>query len=539
VFEATLAQWGQGDNVGTRESGAVESWTVDRWHEATLDEGGGQRDARTGRDETMGPTPAVDPPLRRLLIAFDVMAIGTGWVAGLGVALLRGHVALGAVSLVAMTLTLVLGGVLTLSATGLYRRRICANRSSELARIARSSLVLGLLTGLLVIRGGVEIAATAGLAAAGVSFTLLAVERGFFREWIKARRANGDFVAPVLVVAGTERGADDLASFLVDNQILGLRVAGVVTPQKPEVGSTSRPTSRPWLGSLQELTTSAELVGASGVVLDAGSLTGDELNDLVRLAGSSSLHVHISSGVRRVENRRITVSLFADETFLHVAPPSLSRRQDVAKRFLDVVLASFALLVLAPILAVAGALIWLQDRGPVLFRQERIGRDGEPFTLYKLRTMLVEAEQLRSELESDNGRDGPLFKVAHDPRITPIGRFLRASSLDEAPQLLNVLEGTMSLVGPRPALPAEAAVFDKQLLRRLRVKPGMTGLWQVEARDLPSFDLYRRFDLHYVENWSLALDLTLIARTTVVVAMRTVQSLVPGRLRRRPASGLE
>lgn len=156
-----------------------------------------------------------------------------------------------------------------------------------------------------------------------------------------------------------------------------------------------------------------------------------------------------------------------------------------------------------------------------------MGLNGEHFKLYKLRTMVVDAEAKKAELEAQNARTGPLFKVAHDPRITPFGRFLRASSLDEVPQLFNVLEGTMSLVGPRPALPDEVAQFDDKLIERLRVKPGVTGLWQVEARDLPSFDLYRRYDLLYVQNWSVGVDLALIARTAAVVGLRSITAVLP------------
>jgi exopolysaccharide biosynthesis polyprenyl glycosylphosphotransferase len=504
--------------------------------DAALESAAEHGDQELRRARTMRPSgPVGSPRLRRLLVAFDLVALGSGWLAALLVVVVRGDVPFGVAGLTMMTLALLTGGVFILSSSGLYRRRLCASRSMELTRIARSSFVVGLAAGLLLLGAGSELAVLAGLSAGTVSFTALVVERGVFREWIRGRRANGDFGAPVVVVAGSDQGARELSSFLTDNQVLGLHVGGVVTPMRPD----ARTNSIPWLGTLDKAVESAAMTGASGVVVDASSVTGAQLREVIDAASAASLHVHVSSGLRRIDDRRITVSLLADEAYLHIAPMSLTRGQVVAKRLVDVTLGGLALLMLAPVLLVCGAAIWLQDRGPVLFRQERVGKDGERFTLYKLRTMVLEAEQLRAELESDNRRDGPLFKLEKDPRVTRVGRFLRASSLDEAPQLLNVLEGTMSLVGPRPALPAEAAVFDEQLRRRMRVKPGMTGLWQVEARDLSSFDLYRRFDLHYVENWSFTYDLALVGRTTVVVAMRTAQALIPARLRRRPASGLE
>ena len=170
-----------------------------------------------------------------------------------------------------------------------------------------------------------------------------------------------------------------------------------------------------------------------------------------------------------------------------------------------------ALAVSAPLLAAAACLIKLDDHGPVFHRQKRIGLDGRAFVIYKLRTMTVKHEMTSLNLADLNERvDGPLFKSTRDPRVTRIGRYLRASSIDELPQLWNVLSGSMSLVGPRPALPEETAQFDADLLRRLTVRPGLTGLWQIEARDNPSFNAYRRLDLHYVDNWSLLLDLNIL-----------------------------
>jgi lipopolysaccharide/colanic/teichoic acid biosynthesis glycosyltransferase len=187
------------------------------------------------------------------------------------------------------------------------------------------------------------------------------------------------------------------------------------------------------------------------------------------------------------------------------------------------------LLLSAPVLAITAAIIKLQDGGPVLFRQERVGKDDERFTVFKLRTMVQNAEDLLIDLRDQNERDeGPLFKLASDPRVTRIGRLLRATSIDELPQLVNVLRGEMSMVGPRPALPSEVEHFDERLRLRHRVLPGLTGLWQVEARDDPGFAAYRRLDLFYVENWSVALDLAIIAGTAQSVVARTVRALRPG-----------
>lgn len=184
------------------------------------------------------------------------------------------------------------------------------------------------------------------------------------------------------------------------------------------------------------------------------------------------------------------------------------------KRLIDIVGAAVLLVVLSPLLLAAALLILVRDGRPVLFRQTRIGRGGRAFTMVKFRTMVRDAEARLAELESRNQRQGgPLFKLDDDPRITPTGRRLRDSSLDELPQLWNVLVGQMSLVGPRPALPAEVELFDDELLARHRVRPGITGLWQVEARGDSGFDRYRQLDLRYVDTWTVGLDLSLLLRT--------------------------
>jgi lipopolysaccharide/colanic/teichoic acid biosynthesis glycosyltransferase len=203
-----------------------------------------------------------------------------------------------------------------------------------------------------------------------------------------------------------------------------------------------------------------------------------------------------------------------------------NRRGDSVKRVIDVVVAFAGLLATAPLQLVLALLVARKLGRPVLFRQQRPGRFGKPFTLLKFRTMAVDAEARLAELRALNERNGPLFKLAKDPRVTKVGRVLRATSLDELPQLFNVLAGSMSLVGPRPALPSEVASFDADLLSRHRVTPGITGLWQLEARENASFYAYRHLDLFYVENWSCALDLVILAGTVPALVARSIRSVL-------------
>jgi len=169
------------------------------------------------------------------------------------------------------------------------------------------------------------------------------------------------------------------------------------------------------------------------------------------------------------------------------------------------------------VLLVAAIAIKLDSRGPVLFKQSRVGRDSEPFAILKLRSMVQDAEAQLIDLAHANEADGPLFKIKDDPRITRVGRLIRRTSIDEIPQLWNVLKGEMSLVGPRPALRHETEAWDPLLTQRLRVKPGLTGMWQVNGRSESSFEDYTRLDLYYVDNWSLLTDIAILAKTVPVV----------------------
>ncbi|MDQ1399912.1 MAG: hypothetical protein QOK20_1844 [Acidimicrobiaceae bacterium] len=205
-------------------------------------------------------------------------------------------------------------------------------------------------------------------------------------------------------------------------------------------------------------------------------------------------------------------------------PARFAAWQVALKRSLDLLIGTVLLVITLPLIALAAIAIKVHDGGPVLFRQTRVGRHGRKFTILKLRTMVPDADKALPLLASSNGRTGPLFKMLVDPRVTPVGRLLRSSSIDELPQLLNVISGSMSLVGPRPALPAEVAQFGKPLMVRLHVKPGITGLWQVEARDDPAFERYQKLDLYYVRNWSIRLDLAILLATFRPVVHRLYRS---------------
>ena len=218
---------------------------------------------------------------------------------------------------------------------------------------------------------------------------------------------------------------------------------------------------------------------------------------------------------------RIHVRPVAGLPMMHVGEPEFSGSRRVLKGALERIIAAVALMVWGPVLLLIAFAVRLDTPGPALFKQRRVGSHGREFTIFKFRTMHVDAENRIQEISRLNESDGLLFKIREDPRVTRVGRILRRWSIDEAPQLINVLFGTMSLVGPRPPLPSEAAQYTPDIARRLLVKPGLTGLWQISGRSDLSWEEAVRLDLYYVENWSPALDLSILWKTTfAVVASR-------------------
>jgi exopolysaccharide biosynthesis polyprenyl glycosylphosphotransferase len=267
----------------------------------------------------------------------------------------------------------------------------------------------------------------------------------------------------------------------------------------------------------------ADAIGATGssvvVVLPAPEIDAAALVRLSWSAAAEGADFLLMPAAAEVAASRLVVRPHNGVPLLHVRAPRLSNIPRLPKELAERLLAAVLLLVFAPLMLVVALVVRLDSAGPALFRQRRVGRYGEQFTMLKFRTMREDATEHRAELDALNqNADGLLFKVRQDPRITRVGSALRRYSIDELPQLLNVLGGHMSLVGPRPSLPEEADAYTHEIRRRLLVKPGLTGLWQVSGRsDLP-WDEAVRLDLSYVDNWSLVLDLTILLRTGPAVA---------------------
>lgn len=398
----------------------------------------------------------------------------------------------------------------------LYLARVCAVRAVELALLGRATFRSGLVAAFVFWQAGVERPVVATLVGMTLTFMSLALSRATYRSVLMRARRAGRYLRPVLVV-----GTDDIGAQLVEhigrNPAFGYRVVGVVGDRDEY---SRHEIAAPYLGSVTNSVELALAAGANGTIVSAGAAPIVELNQLMRDLLDSGLHVQITPGLRGFAQHRVTTHDIAYEPLLYVEPVQLSKAQSAVKRTLDLIIAPLLLVATLPVLAAIAVAIRTTSRGPVFFRQVRVGHHGRTFTIYKFRTMVARAEELSAALERNNLRDGPLFKMDNDPRITKVGRILRATSLDELPQLFNVLGGSMTLVGPRPALESEVAAFDDELLRRFSVRPGVTGLWQLEARDDPDFEAYRRLDLFYVENWSLSLDLAIMIGTMSDVVVR-------------------
>lgn len=467
-------------------------------------------------------TPRWHWPLRRILDASDAAVIAGVWLS-VSLLLNRWHL---------QSVQIQLGRLVIVTATGmtlvlldrLDRTRMAPFRSVELVRLTRVAIgtaVAAYVVGL-VSRGQRREVVIGAVSC----YVLLALSRRFFAAGLSFLRKRGRCLDGVVVV-GNDSDAGSFAAVLQRHPEFGYYVCGLVADELPVGASTEIPLLGPPANTLEIV----KRVRATGAILSTGGLSPTVRNSLLRDLVAADVYVQLTTGLSGISYRRLRPMPIGHHSCLGVEPIALGRAQMVAKRMLDIVMAPLTLLATGPVLVIAALLVKIQDGGPILFRQRRVGRDGKPFTLYKFRTMTVDAEQRLAGLAAHNERDGPLFKVTDDPRVTKIGRVLRATSIDELPQLVNVFLGTMTLVGPRPALPDEVEQFDDELLGRHRMTPGLTGMWQVEARDDPSFESYRLYDMFYIENWSLSLDLAIIFGTVTSMIARTFRHLTIGLLR--------
>jgi exopolysaccharide biosynthesis polyprenyl glycosylphosphotransferase len=359
----------------------------------------------------------------------------------------------------------------------------------------------------------------------GISFLagMLTLVFGRFtanRQLHRARRRGSGWSRRVLVV-GDVAHLRELVVELSRGANTGFRVVGACIPDALRAPQAQHIVGVPVVGSLRSVVESAAAVAADTVaVAGGGELTASRLRRLGWQLEGTEIDLVVAPALADVAGPRIHTQPVAGLPLIHVAAPELQGWRKVVKGLVDRSFALAALLAVAPLALAVALAIKLDSRGRVLYRQTRVGRNGRTFHLLKFRTMVAGAHAMRHRLARDNETDGLMFKIRHDPRVTRVGRWLRRWSLDELPQLINVLLGQMSLVGPRPPLPEEVARYDGDVARRLMVKPGITGLWQVSGRSDLSFQDGIRLDLYYVENWSLAADLAILWKTVGAVLRR-------------------
>src|SRR5215471_20239994 len=479
----------------------------------------GHSTARTGRKAlTVAPRTAVADPaawLSRYLhtaVAVDGACALAGGLAALAIRFKDPGV--GQVPYVIFTLSLPFLWWLSVALARGYDPRIVGLGSDEFRRLFNAAV--GLTAGIAIVSYATkgEVARGYVLIALPCTVALDLMARYALRKRLHRRRQSGAYMRRVIAV-GHADGVADLITELRREPHHGLAVVGACLTAGAAPGQVA---AVPVCGGLERIQSAVSDLAADTVaVLACPELNGVRLRELAWQLEKTATDLCVAPAVLDVAGPRTTIRPVAGMPLLHVDHPELTGLRWVVKALFDRVSAAAALVVLAPLMAGIVLAIRRGDGGPAIFRQTRVGKDGRPFMVCKFRTMVVDAEQRKAALLAHNDGNGVLFKMRSDPRITPVGAWLRKYSLDELPQLWNVLKGDMSLVGPRPALPAEADQYGNYMRRRLVVKPGITGLWQVSGRsDLP-WEEAVRLDLRYVENWSLALDLQILWKTWAAV----------------------
>jgi len=384
--------------------------------------------------------------------------------------------------------------------------------SEEYGRVIRASLWLFATIALISYLFKLEIARGYIAIAFPLGIVFLLFGRYQVRRWLEKQRDGGKYLHRVLVIAGGD-GAARLGQELAQAPYAGLQVVDVVTLEHQ---GESDQVDRSSL--IEAVVPRAQTVGADTIIVDESArLSAEDMRQLGWSLEGSQIDLVVAPRMTEIAGPRLHVRTLEGLPLLHLEQPVFSGGSRFVKSAFDVLASLLALMVLLPFFLIISVVIFLSDLGPVFYRQMRIGQDGRPFTCWKFRTMVVGAEGLKEELLDLNERDAVAFKIMDDPRVTGVGKFLRRWSIDESPQFWNVLRGQMSLVGPRPPLAEEVAQYENFEHRRLLVKPGLTGLWQVSGRADLSWEDSVRLDLYYVENWSFALDLLILARTVTVV----------------------
>lgn len=397
---------------------------------------------------------------------------------------------------------------------------ILGSGADEYKRVAAASLwlfgfvaIISYVFRIETARGYVGVALPVGL-------TGLLAARWLLRQHLNAERQRGKSMARLLIL-GDASAVAHLASSFMGSKHAGYLPVAAFSPGARKALAVEPESGLPILGNesdTQSILNAIDKCGADAVAASAGvQLNPRSLRQLGWALAARNVGLIMAPALTDIAGPRIHTQQVAGLPLIHVTTPSLEGGQRVAKRLFDIAASGILILLAAPVMVIIAILVKLDSRGPVIFKQERVGIESKHFRMLKFRSMVLDAEQRLHHLTDQSEGNGVLFKMRNDPRVTRVGAVIRKYSLDELPQLFNVFIGTMSLVGPRPPLPREVEKYENDVRRRLLVKPGLTGLWQVSGRSNLSWQDSVRLDLYYVENWSLAGDLIIILRTVRAV----------------------
>lgn len=420
-------------------------------------------------------------------------------------------------SYLTVSAVLIISWLVSLAAFDSRNSRFTGIGPTEFKLVFDASLRLFGLVAIVALLFKVDFARSFILTAFPSGVILLIGTRWLWRQWLMKQRLNGKHLATALLV-GSFDSINSVADQFQRFPHAGFRAIGMCVPASAVDGQHPEHPEIPVLGSISDVTDIARSCGADSVILTStDALPPRVVRRIAWSLEASGIDLAVAPALTDIAGPRIHTSPLAGLPLIHVEVPRYQGGAQWAKTAFDIAFGAMAIIALSPVILVISILIKLTSSGPVFFRQERVGLNGIPFRMFKFRTMVANAEELLPGLAAQNQGRGLLFKLKSDPRITPFGSFLRRFSLDELPQFFNVLVGHMSVVGPRPPLQSEVAEYEPEVRRRLLVKPGITGPWQISGRSDLSWDDGVRLDLYYVENWTLMGDLVLIWRTIKAV----------------------
>lgn len=493
--------------------------------------GAAPHSARPGANESPASTPLAATPasgarwassyrtkLRVTDAAVIAVAVAVTFLARFGFASLETLASSTAARFALMSALVLLVWVASLSAFRSRDPRVVGVGASEYKRVAHASTTSFGLLAVVFLLFQADTARWFLTVAFPLGIFLLLAGRWLWRQWLMSQRETGHFLSRVIVI-GKKADVEKVVVQIRASSGAAYSVVGAVVEEGEAEAASGQLGEFVVLTGLSRAAEFARALGVEGVVVAGQPSGGSEyIHDLAWQLEGTTADLILATSLANVAGPRIHFRPVEGLPLIHVEIPQFEGAKHVVKRAMDVTIAGLALLFLAPVFAVIAVMVRLDSEGGSFFAQERVGRGGEPFRIFKFRSMNAAAPQQLDLLADSSEGNGVLFKMRNDPRVTRLGRTLRKYSLDELPQLWNVFVGDMSLVGPRPPLAREVSAYEDHVHRRLYIKPGLTGMWQVNGRSNLSWEDSVRLDLYYVENWSLMGDLIILWRTVKVVA---------------------